>query len=201
MLAKRLHRYTAFLFIYLFLNNGYIILSHNVLWSPVIASLCEALQYVFTMVRKLNQLLWNKTWSSVHQDINEARAVWKLYSWKLFLLPHSNTYRSFPAQWSCRNSALSSSSFSVNMEASHVYYKDILPLSVKRHNQAERHAQKACQTRGEGRSSGETVHPIYSWDVTGHPRWQGSLDTNGTALTQSACVCECSAQSLATRLL
>lgn len=35
----------------------------------------------------------------------------------------------------------------------------------------------------------ETAYPIYSRNVTGHPRGQGSLDTNGTALNQTVCVC------------
>lgn len=71
------------------------------------------------------------------------------------------------------------------------YWKATPFPSEETHRGADRHgcAQKSCQIQGQGRSSGETAYPIYSRNVTGHPRGQGSLDTNGTALNQTVCVC------------
>lgn len=49
-------------------------------------------------------------------------------------------------------------------------------------------AQKACQIQGEGSSSEETVVPIYSCDVTGHPRGQGK-SRHKRHSSYSVCVC------------
>lgn len=59
----------------------------------------------------------------------------------------------------------------------------LLSFSVKTNRQAQ--GQKACWIQDQRRGCGETANPIYSSDVTGHPREWGCLDINSTVLTQA----------------
>lgn len=64
----------------------------------------------------------------------------------------------------------------------------ILPPSLSLSLRTDK--QTSTWTKGSSdpsKETGKTVNPIYSWDVTGHPRRQGSLDINATVLTQAAC--------------
>ena len=104
-------------------------------------------------------------------------------------------------------SPLLSCSFSGDMESSHMYLTSLLSLSLSENTQTGGQmcpCSEVSSAPGRGdRSSGGTVYSIYSWDLTGHPRGQGSLDPNHTALghvCEHVCVWTCTCIFLRTIL-